>query len=165
MGRQTWRTSPEGKAWLKHYNKEYRATHKNKRRAQQLTPEYKAAKKVYDNAHHLLNTERKAKYQKTKRYNTETLWKRLNKAASSRGHIVTLTLSEFKGLLIQSCHYCGSALPRQGYGVDRVDNSKGYTMDNVVACCTLCNWTKGAFLSHDEMMLVAAHRSTNLGPA
>ena len=27
-------------------------------------------------------------------------------------------------------------------GIDRVDNSKGYTMDNVVSCCRICNVAK-----------------------
>lgn len=28
-------------------------------------------------------------------------------------------------------------------GIDRLDNSKGYTIDNSVACCSKCNIAKG----------------------
>jgi len=27
-------------------------------------------------------------------------------------------------------------------GIDRVDNKKGYVVDNVVSCCTICNRVK-----------------------
>ena len=27
-------------------------------------------------------------------------------------------------------------------GIDRVDNIKGYDLDNCVTCCSLCNWMK-----------------------
>lgn len=50
------------------------------------------------------------------------------------------------------CHYCD--LPfvmRRGVGLDRIDNDKGYTKDNVVPCCLLCNRTRGDHLSYTEM--------------
>jgi hypothetical protein len=36
-----------------------------------------------------------------------------------------------------------------GNGVDRVENSLGYSVDNCVACCKICNWMK-LTLSVDE---------------
>lgn len=38
------------------------------------------------------------------------------------------------------CHYCTNAIPT--IGLDRVDNFKGYYLDNIVACCRLCNLMK-----------------------
>lgn len=38
------------------------------------------------------------------------------------------------------CHYCGEAIPTAG--LDRVDNTKGYVLDNLVSCCTFCNAAK-----------------------
>lgn len=50
-----------------------------------------------------------------------------------------------------NCHYCGIE-PSNTYmksyynvnynGIDRVDNSIGYEMNNVVACCKMCNIAK-----------------------
>lgn len=57
-------------------------------------------------------------------------------------------------IMSQDCHYCGIK-PSQEYrhkrsnggfiynGIDRVDNSKGYIVGNVVACCGNCNKAKG----------------------
>lgn len=64
-----------------------------------------------------------------------------------------LTEKQFKVLISQPCHYCNS-LPARVFrkrligsfccnGVDRIDNSLGYTPDNVVAACRVCNRAKG----------------------
>lgn len=49
------------------------------------------------------------------------------------------------------CYYCGGSLPRQGTGLDRLDSSRGYELDNVVACCRSCNMAKKA-VHHDAYM-------------
>ena len=36
-------------------------------------------------------------------------------------------------------HYCGGV---KSMGLDRVDNARGYTTDNVVPACTVCNLMK-----------------------
>jgi hypothetical protein len=92
-----------------------------------------------------------------------------------------LTFEQFKMLVTSNCHYCG-AEPRKWNryykrdgerkgistsdewadqqwilinGIDRVDNSKGYIIENCVSCCSLCNAmkkdnTKDVFLDHVE---------------
>jgi len=37
------------------------------------------------------------------------------------------------------CYYCSESQRR---GLDRVDNTKGYTEDNIVPACEMCNWMK-----------------------
>lgn len=68
-----------------------------------------------------------------------------------------LTDGEMLTLLTGACHYCGGPPSRDvnvkarhgSYGtficngIDRKDNSKGYTLDNRVSCCWLCNRNKG----------------------
>ena len=73
--------------------------------------------------------------------------------AQNRGLEWQLISQQFRQLTSQSCHYCG-IVPKQVQfpegdtgvyvynGVDRVDNNKGYTPDNCVSCCGVCNYAK-----------------------
>lgn len=67
----------------------------------------------------------------------------------------SLTSAECGNLFSLDCHYCGVppnqlCNARTGIGMfvynglDRVDNSCGYSMDNVVPCCKVCNAAKSA---------------------
>lgn len=79
---------------------------------------------------------------------------RFKTEARCRGHNCVFSPAEFGVLITQSCHYCGTApvrTPRSAlmrtqrfliHGIDRVDSSKGYTLDNSVTCCTRCNHAK-----------------------
>lgn len=64
------------------------------------------------------------------------------RGAIDRGLSFNLTHEEFKVLRAKPCFYCGST---EKVGIDRVDNSKGYSEDNVVPCCTVCNIMKRTF--------------------
>jgi len=73
--------------------------------------------------------------------------------AEKSGRDFALTKGQFSNLLDNDCFYCDSP-PMQTYskkgmretltynGIDRVDNSKGYTLDNVVTACKFCNFAK-----------------------
>lgn len=73
--------------------------------------------------------------------------------ADERNLVFELLEKEFITLTKQNCYYCGIS-PSQlfirpgmngGYsynGIDRVDNTKGYTLDNCVSCCKKCNRAK-----------------------
>jgi hypothetical protein len=39
-----------------------------------------------------------------------------------------------------NCHYCGDEI--QGVGIDRVNSNLGYSEDNCVPCCQICNEMK-----------------------
>lgn len=66
----------------------------------------------------------------------------------------SLTKEEFKILTSSKCYYCNqqpqtitkNQNTSNGYykynGIDRVDNSKGYSIDNCVSCCKRCNFSK-----------------------
>lgn len=68
--------------------------------------------------------------------------------AKKKGVDFYLTKFEFKELVIKPCHYCGvpysvglkTAFPHNT--LDRIDSKKGYTHDNVVPCCFICNRMK-----------------------
>lgn len=76
------------------------------------------------------------------------------KRAKQKGLEFKLTLEQFSNLLGSDCHYCGAppknSIVQHGkrldvyQGIDRLDNSKGYTLDNVVPCCIVCNKMKKA---------------------
>jgi len=77
----------------------------------------------------------------------------LKRGAERRGLEWALTEKQVKELTSQPCFYCGVP-PRQRCrgrrvngeylynGLDRVDNTRGYTVDNVVPCCKRCNVAK-----------------------
>lgn len=64
-----------------------------------------------------------------------------------------LTKEDFRKLTKQKCHYCGVE-PSQKFnkkyfnghyiynGIDRKDNTIGYTIDNSLPCCGICNKAK-----------------------
>ncbi len=47
----------------------------------------------------------------------------------------------FLKLTSSPCHYCGQ-LDNPNIGIDRKDNTKGYTFENSVPCCITCNRAK-----------------------
>jgi hypothetical protein len=81
-----------------------------------------------------------------------------------------------KKLFTSDCYYCGSKPinlikdPRATTefsknnlfyynGIDRVDSTKGYIVDNVVPCCKICNWmkrefTKKEFINHIKNIML-----------
>lgn len=48
-----------------------------------------------------------------------------------------LTIEEFSGFWQLPCTYCGSEI--KTIGLDRIDNSRGYEIDNITPCCYICN--------------------------
>lgn len=68
-----------------------------------------------------------------------------------RGMIWTISFEEFARLNSSLCTYCDDPLPEVGHGLDRKDNSVGYTIENVVPCCDDCNKTRGDRYSFQEM--------------
>jgi len=73
-----------------------------------------------------------------------------------------LTYEQVYELTKGTCYYCGvpptqerrSNRGRTIYlfnGIDRLDNSKGYTTENSVSCCSRCNYGKKA-MSEDEFV-------------
>lgn len=61
-----------------------------------------------------------------------------------------ISFDDYVKIINESCYYCGTSpeikkwgrLSFIGNGIDRVDNNKGYLVDNIVSCCTFCNTAK-----------------------
>lgn len=101
--------------------------------------------------------------------------------AKSRGYNWELTDDEFELLIKQPCHYCGAEpkifpslekynktnSPYLVNGVDRKDNTLGYTKDNCVTCCPRCNQMKMSesyndFLEHIHKISHKHKRATTI---
>jgi hypothetical protein len=87
-----------------------------------------AASKAYYAAH---NTE------------PEERFKRFKRAARERGIEVLISYKDWLTIITNSfCHYCKGALPNKGSGIDRIDSSAGYVLENCRSCCGTCNTAK-----------------------
>lgn len=82
-----------------------------------------------------------------------------------RGLENTITYEQFLEFTkIGNCTYCNAEIPWRAYSIlrgdylsrayflDRKDNSSGYSKENCVVCCTVCNKIKGSYLTHEEML-------------
>lgn len=78
--------------------------------------------------------------QKQYREKPDAKYKRYKMSAIKRGYSFDLSQSEFLAFWKKSCHYCGNII--NTIGLDRIDNSQGYSIENVVPCCTACNIMK-----------------------
>ena len=75
------------------------------------------------------------------------------RSAQEKGNTWELADEQFYKLVRQSCHYCGVVptftpwvqrlnLTFAANGIDRKDNTQGYTEANTVSCCKICNRAK-----------------------
>lgn len=92
-------------------------------RQQEITRELNIVKKLTSNSH-------------LYRY-----YKRYQSSAAARGKTFQLSIEDFKAFVTDSCAYCGIKSNRYN-GIDRVDNLKGYEIDNCLTCCEQCNRMK-----------------------
>ncbi len=86
------------------------------------------------------------------------------RGAESRKLIFNLSLEQVKELTSQNCFYCGSPPIEKSHmkrkyfdnnfksnGIDRKDNTVGYTPNNSVSCCKICNKAK-CNMKYDEFI-------------
>jgi hypothetical protein len=122
-------------------------------------------KKVYRNSSHLKTTTHPScgcqRLIKHKLPNNLSLKRKVllsyKEAANRRSIEFLLTEEQFLSYIFEACYWCGMSPSnrttttvrpgRRVYklvynGIDRIDNSKGYTMDNCVTCCKICNKSK-----------------------
>ena len=69
-----------------------------------------------------------------------------------KGRICDLTIEWLKeNITGKPCFYCGQNVD---VGCDRIDNSNGHIMDNVLPCCTNCNRIRKDDFTVDEMKVI-----------
>jgi hypothetical protein len=77
------------------------------------------------------NTDRKELNDRYSQYKSESKKRKIS---------FELTKEQFSKYWQKDCYYCGDKI--ETIGLDRVDNEKEYTLDNIVSCCIFCNKTK-----------------------
>jgi hypothetical protein len=111
-------------------------------RAYKMSPRGRAAQKAYRN-----RPETKVRQRawhagpKAKAYTrspARRLFTSYKVGVAGRGLVWALSDARALALMSMNCTYCGGP----GYGIDRVDNDKGYTFKNSVPCCSVCNRAK-----------------------
>ena len=96
-----------------------------------------------------------------------------------------LTFEDFQKLIGQNCTYCGQVpnhkhncfagaknpMPENlanGWisynGLDRIDSTEDYTLDNVVTCCGSCNQLKGSLTLSEFIQKVEKWGKSTIGP-
>lgn len=109
-------------------------------------------------------------------YPAKYVWFNYRGSAKRKGLQFSLTVEQVEHLISESCRYCGQkpsqamspsqtrkhpSYPAFRYtGIDRRDNSKGYTDENSVPCCSRCNAMKSSLTTEEflaQVFSIARH--------
>lgn len=91
------------------------------------------------------------KYYKNKRSSLKYRYNYARNKSKTKGFEFALTFEQYVDILQKSCYYTGeSILHEKGIGLDRIDNSKGYTIDNVLPCIGWVNKLRNNVLSVEK---------------
>lgn len=140
----------------------------NKEKLKKTRKEYSKTKTHKENRKkYRQKTEVKIKYNTYYRSKTREIKYRYNAAkhrAARKNHVFEITESQYTQYLNNGCYYCGCSLfIENGIGLDRINNSIGYTKENVLPCCGSCNKTRGDRFTVEEtkimIMALLEHRN------
>lgn len=79
-------------------------------------------------------------------YDTYSVYK---SRRAKKGVPFELTINEYDRLLTKRCFYCQGSNCATNIGADMLDPTIGYTSDNTVPCCKVCEGMKGNMLAGD----------------
>lgn len=96
-------------------------------------------------------TNRERNYKKEYMKNKSVHYSHYIKRANKRNLLFELTFEEFSELVIKECYYCHHKVDTEVNGIDRINNSLGYTLENSVPCCEICNRMKHEY--HPEYFI------------
>jgi hypothetical protein len=114
--------------------------------------QYKKHKKYYLDKAKEQHTENR-KRGKERHYTINGRFNYAKSRATKNGKGWLLSFNDYEKLLSQVCHYCSNELApnkASGVGLDRIDNARGYEIDNVLPCCGICNSIRNDYLSVKE---------------
>lgn len=94
----------------------------------------------YDNKNRAQRNKSHRKHKRLKRYDPEYRLQQYQRGAKNRGLQFDIDIDFINDMWNKPCTYCGSEI--DSIGLDRIDNSKGYTKENLCSCCFNCNQMK-----------------------
>lgn len=78
-------------------------------------------------------------------------------SAKHRNIPFEISMEDYKTVVEHPCYYCGVVNEKRGFhGMDRKNNDLAYTKENIVACCSMCNYMKGT-LSEETFIERVSH--------
>lgn len=92
--------------------------------------------KEYNKKHKTKRSEYNKKYRKK----PFVKYKKYKNSANKRNIEFNLSFEDFMTFWEKPCFYCND--PIETIGIDRIDNNKGYFLENCASCCTVCNRMK-----------------------
>jgi hypothetical protein len=93
----------------------------------------------------------KCKHEKSNEVRTLRMLGAYKLSDKQKGFSCDITIEYMRDLIKCGCTYCGDM---SRVGLDRIDNSKGHTMDNVVPACYECNVARNNNFSYEEMLII-----------
>lgn len=157
----------KNKEWIKEWMRKYREKNRNKvrqygREWKKKNPEkVKEQRRKYFQKNREKILERKLiyrkkyrtelrrknrEYYKNLRKNPEKRYSRLKRDAKIRKLSFDISYKDFLTIYQKPCIYCGE---KEEIGLDRIDNNRGYAIDNVVPACPTCNYFRGRLVQKD----------------
>ena len=143
--------------WCKSYGLAYRMSRREqeRERTRQWNLKNPEKKKSSQHNYYLKNSNKwkevQREYNKTPKGSFARYSRRIKDGIS-----FSLTFEEFMTFWQKPCTYCGAEI--KTVGIDRVDNTEGYSLENCVSCCWICNdmkssRTKEFWLEHMKKVL------------
>jgi hypothetical protein len=127
----------------KEYHSEYQKTHRDQENE-------KVRRYRVRNKERLSKKDKETKHELNKRYSS------YKTTAKAKNLPFKLSKDDFKRITSMPCFYCGDITEDEySYsfvGIDRIDHTKGYELDNIVPCCKSCNWMKSDFSVKDWVL-------------
>lgn len=86
----------------------------------------------------------------------ENRFSRSRNGRSAQQHGWYLSLDQYKSIVEQPCAYCLLPNDSGSCGLDRLNNKGGYSVENVVSCCSICNMVRNNIFTPEEMKALGA---------
>ena len=93
-------------------------------------------------------------YNRTVKHRVQNRFSIYKSRANKRNVIFNITLEQFASITSKPCSYCGGFVEGKDFcGIDRIDSTLGYLIENCVSCCYRCNlmkrdYSRNTFLQH-----------------